>query len=215
MTKTRAGTVLLAIIGAAVVALLVGIALVLRDGISARPEPSLIEATVARRLRHWAIPDEAIARRNPVPLDSRVLADARAHFADHCAQCHANDGSGNTAIGRNLYPRAPDMRLSATQDLTDGEILWIIENGVRFTGMPGWKAPGSEQGSWKLVHFIRHLPRLTPQEKLEMEELNPRSAEEWKESEEEQRFLDGDEGARDGGEHLDGSGRNHHPEEAE
>ena len=209
MTKARACAALLGIVGVGMVAVLAAAAYVLRSGISTRPEPSAIEATVARHLRHLAVPRDAIAESNPVPRDAAALADGRGHFADHCAQCHANDGSGNTAIGRNLYPRAPDMRLSATQELTDGEIFWIIENGVRFTGMPGWKTPGSEEGSWKLVHFIRHLPTLTPQEKLEMEELNPRPAAEWKEREAEQRFLGGEEPPRDGGEQRDGPGRSH------
>ena len=70
------------------------------------------------------------------------------HFADHCATCHANDGSGNTTIGKNLFPPAPDMRLAATQDLTDGELFYIIEEGVRFTGMPAWSSGTPEARSW-------------------------------------------------------------------
>jgi len=167
----------------------VGAAL-LRGGMSARPEPSRLEAAVARHLRHWAVPAEARELRNPVPRSPEVLAGARGHFADHCASCHANDGGGDTTLGRGLYPRAPDMRLPETQALTDGELFYVIENGVRLTGMPAWGQPGRENESWKLVHFIRHLPALTAEEKLEMERLNPRGAEEWKELEEEERFLD-------------------------
>src|SRR5204862_3671862 len=114
---------------------------------------------------------------------------------DHCAICHANDGSGKTEMGRNLYPRAPDMRLAATQELTDGELFYIIGNGVRLTGMPGW-GDGSEESSranWHLVAFIRELPRLTPAEKLEMERLNPRSPREWREMQEDEKFLEGSE----------------------
>jgi mono/diheme cytochrome c family protein len=117
-----------------------------------------------------------------------------AHFADHCAMCHANDGSGETEMGRNLYPRAPDLRAPATQNLTDGELLYIIEQGVRFTGMPAW-GDGSEESrraSWALVHFIRHLPQLSAGEKVEMESLNPKSREESEEEESEERFLQGD-----------------------
>ena len=92
-------------------------------------------------------------------------------------------------MGRNLYPRAPDMRLPATQGLSDGELFYIIENGIRLTGMPAWGTSGSEEESWKLVHLIRKLPRLTPEELFEMEQLNPRSAGEWRELEEEEHFL--------------------------
>jgi len=65
-----------------------------------------------------------------------LIAEAKAHFADHCAICHANNGSGNTEIGRNLYPKAPDMRLPQTLNLTDGELYYTIHNGIRLTGMP-------------------------------------------------------------------------------
>ncbi|MGH9204083.1 MAG: c-type cytochrome, partial [Vicinamibacterales bacterium] len=114
---------------------------------------------------------------NPVAASPEVLASGREHFADHCASCHANDGSGNTEMGRSLYPRAPDMRLARTQGLSDGEIFYIIENGVRLTGMPGWSTgtPEGETSSWHLVHFIRHLPSITAEEIAEMERLNPRS----------------------------------------
>ncbi len=163
-----------------------------RSGLSALPEPSSAEATIARGVRRFAIPGHARARQNPVPLDARVLAEGRAHFADHCASCHANDGSGATEIGRRLYPRAPDMRLPATQQLTDGELFYIIENGIRLTGMPGWGGGGDERGSGELVHFIRHLPKLTREELLEMKRANPKSPDEWRELQEEDEFLGGE-----------------------
>jgi mono/diheme cytochrome c family protein len=167
--------------------------LALRGGISARAEPSATEARLARALRGWAIPSEARDARNPIPPGPPALAAGLSHFADHCASCHANDGSGQTAIGRNLYPRAPDMRRPATQELTDGELFYIIENGVRLTGMPAWGGPGTAEGSWHLVHFIRHLPKLTEEEKARMEALNPKSPDEWRAVEDEEAFLRGEE----------------------
>jgi mono/diheme cytochrome c family protein len=171
-------------------------ALLLHGGISARIEPPALEARLARALRNRAIPSEASAATNPVPSGPPAVAAGLAHFADHCATCHGNDGSGRTALGRSLYPRAPDMRGPATQGLTDGELFYIIENGVRLTGMPAWGGPGSAEGSWQLVHFIRHLPSLTDEEKARMEALNPRSPEEWRALEDEERFLRGEDPAR-------------------
>jgi hypothetical protein len=86
------------------------------------------------------------------------------------------------------------MRLANTQDLTDGELFYIIQNGIRLTGMPSWGSGTArdEQDSWKLVRFIRHLPKLSPEEEREMETLNPRSPEELKEEQEERDFLNGD-----------------------
>lgn len=141
-----------------------------------------------------AIPAVARSLKNPAPNTPEVLAEARAHWADHCAICHANDGSGEALIGKRTYPPAPDMRLPGTQQLTDGELFWIIQNGVRLTAMPAWSGQGShdEEDSWKLVHFIRHLPQLTLEEKREMERLNPKSPEDIKEEQEEEKFLRGD-----------------------
>src|SRR3990172_3346704 len=87
---------------------------VLHHGFSARDRPTVIEAYIARRVRRLAVPASARDAKNPVPLTPEVTVEGRAHFADHCATCHGNDGSGETEIGRNLYPKAPDMRLPGT-----------------------------------------------------------------------------------------------------
>ena len=169
----------------------------LRHGVSARDEPTAVEAFVARRLRHLAVPRAARDARNPVPLAPEVLARGRAHFADHCASCHGNDGRGRTKLGQGLYPKAPDMTLASTQRLSDGEIFFIIENGVRLTGMPAWGVAGTEDDAltWELVHFIRHLPRITREELAEMEELNPKSRKEWQQEEAARKFLEGGDAA--------------------
>ena len=169
--------------------LVAGLVALRRSGLSARPEPGPVEARLARTVRRLAVADSIRRLPNPVPLTPRLLAEARAHFADHCASCHGNDGSGDTPLGRRLYPRAPDMRLPATQGLTDGELFRTIEDGIRLTGMPGWGGEVSPDVSWSLVHFIRHLPRLSPEEILEMERLNPKTPGEWKEMQEDEAFL--------------------------
>ena len=170
------------------------LALQLRErGISARDEPSGLEAAVARQLRSWAIPASLRGARNPVAWSPEALARARGHFADHCASCHGNDGRGGTDVGRSLYPKAPDMTLPASQRLSDGELFAIIENGVRLTGMPAWGRPGPEddQETWELVHFIRRLPQLTADELAEMESLNPRSPKQLEEEAAIRSFLAG------------------------
>ena len=145
-------------------------------GFSARATPPAIESSIATSMLRAAIPEGARARQNPVANTDDVLAQARAHWADHCASCHANDGSGQIPLGQQMYPPAPDMRKEPTQRKTDGELFYIIENGVRLTGMPAWGGNGKhEQDSWKLVRFIRHLPAITPAEIRQMEALNPKS----------------------------------------
>ena len=166
----------------------------LHDGLSARAKPTQIETVIARNARHLAIPANARLTQNPVLASVEDLRDARLHFADHCAICHGNDGAGDTVIGSGLYPKPPDLRLPQTQNLTDGELFWIIENGVRFTGMPAFASGGEHGGtqdSWKLVHFIRHLPHLAAAEGMEMERYNPKGPEDREEEQQESDFLKG------------------------
>jgi mono/diheme cytochrome c family protein len=187
-SKVLLGVAVVAVLGAVVLA-----ASTVRRGFSARDEPSRIEAVLARSMRHWAVPSNVRDVKNPVALTPQVLADGRAHFADHCAGCHGNDGKGG-GMGKQMYPKAPDMTLAATQSLSDGELFSIIENGVRLTGMPGFGSGTAESahGSWALVHFLRHLPRLTAEELAEMQRLNPKSPAEWQQLQEEDAFLAGD-----------------------
>jgi mono/diheme cytochrome c family protein len=188
-----------------VIGLLVAAAInILHDGLSARAKPSALETAIARTARKMASPASARSAKNPVADSSEIQREARLHFADHCAFCHGNDGSGDTMMGHGLYPKPPDLRAAETQNLSDGEIFFIIENGVRLTGMPSFggaenhsNAHGGEPAehgdvdSWKLVHFIRHLPHLTTEERLEMEKYNPKGPEDREEEQEEQEFLNG------------------------
>jgi mono/diheme cytochrome c family protein len=162
-------------------------------GLSARGAPGAVETRLARAARRFAISRMARDQKNPVPESDAAIADGMAHFADHCASCHGNDGSGQTDMGRGLYPKAPDMRLPETQALSDGELFYIIDNGIRFTGMPAFGTGTAEgaESSWHLVQFIRRLPRLTAEELERMESMNPRSPEEIRQEIEEQQFLQG------------------------
>jgi mono/diheme cytochrome c family protein len=174
----------------------------LHDGVSAKAKPTALEVVIARKARHMALPGAARALTNPVAASEENLRDARLHFADHCAICHGNDGSCDTMMGSGLYPKPPDLRLSETQKLSDGELFWIIENGVRFTGMPAFSSPhSSPEDSWKLVHFIRHLPQLTAEERLEMERNNPKSPADRLEEQQENDFLNGTAAAPAGAHH--------------
>ena len=171
-----------------------GLAYVMVTGLSARPRPGAMETRVARAVRALAIPRDVRLTANPVPKSAEAVTDGLNHFADHCASCHGNDGSGQTEMGQGLFPKVPDMRQASTQELTDGELFYIIENGVRFTGMPAWSTgtADGEQASWHLVHFIRALPMLSKEQLEQMEALNPKTAAQWREEEEARRFLQGE-----------------------
>ena len=150
----------------AVAALVYGVA-VIRHGFSATDQPSALERAMARAVRNIGIPRSAKNEKNPLTATADLLAEAREDFANRCANCHGNNGTLASNIGKNLYPKAPDLSAPATQNLTDGEIHYIIKNGVRLTGMPAWSNPHIAQDdtdAWKLVLFVRNIAALTPQE---------------------------------------------------
>jgi len=182
---------------ASVCAVLIGTGMAVLQGsrgFSAREKPGSFEHWIAQRAWISALPPDAKTRVNPIQNSPEILDQGRSHWADHCASCHANDGSGDMPLGKSLYPPAPDMRLEETQKKADGTLFYIIQNGIRLTGMPAWGngSAADEQDSWKLVHFIRHLPQLTPEEKQQMQRLNPKSPDEFREEQEEEKFLNGE-----------------------
>ncbi|MGH7180527.1 MAG: c-type cytochrome [Nitrospiraceae bacterium] len=166
-------------------------------GFSAKMEPHPIEVFLARQIRHLAVPIEQRETPNQVQRTPDMMKESLAHFANHCATCHANDGSGQTPIGKNVYPKAPDLRLAATQSMSDGEIFWVIHNGIRFTAMPAWGGNDLDKDVdiWKLVHFIRHLPQLTPEELHQMKTFNPKSKKDLEEEAAFGQFLQGEDAA--------------------
>jgi mono/diheme cytochrome c family protein len=187
--KTVAWLVMILVLGGA------GVIVYVRStgGLTARRTTSSLEAWIARTARNLTMPSGAKQMQNPVAVSDQVIADGLAHWADHCASCHANNGSGEISMGKGMFPPAPDMRLPATQQLTDGELFFVIENGIPWTGMPAWgSAKHDGTDSWKLVHFIRHLPNLTFEERREMERLNPKGPDQIEEERQQEEFLKGE-----------------------
>ena len=172
------GVAVCVVVLAVVVALSVAGASFLRAGISARRPPGPVESFVARRLRGLAIPTSASEVVNPFAAGAYDDGAAASHWADHCVVCHGVDGSGATKAGRSMYPPAPDMRAPATQGLSDGELYYIIRNGVRFTGMPAWgdDGAGEDLETWQLVRLIRDLPTMAPAQLEAIDRQTPSSA---------------------------------------
>jgi mono/diheme cytochrome c family protein len=165
---------------------------IVRNGFSALDEPGTLEAATAKMMRQVATPSDYKDLKNPQAATPENIHEGMEHFADHCAGCHSNNGSGDTFIGKRLYPRAPDMR-TETQKMTDGEIYYTIENGIRLTGMPAFGTKGNKTStsSWNLVLFIRHLPQLTAAEEAEMKKSNPVNPKEMNEDKADEDFLHG------------------------
>ncbi len=166
MTFLRDAVITLAVL--LVIALVAGIA-TLPNRFVATAAPGRIETAVALRVRNLSIPGDAARARNPIASHPDAWRAGGAHFEDHCAVCHNTDGRGGGEIGPNLNPRAPDLTSARTQHLTDGQLYYIITNGVRWTGMPAFGQEHTPEETWQLVSFIRRLPKLTPDEIEQLE----------------------------------------------
>lgn len=169
----------------------VALELMLENGFSARDEPTFVDTFVARWWRRLAVPEEERNARNPLPTTPEVLARGREHFAVECAACHGSDGRGATRLAEGLYPKPPDLTAAPTQALPDGEIFWVVQNGVRLSGMPafGRDTQESDQLTWEIVRFIRELPRLSPADVAAVEALRSRGVRQVEEELAVRRFL--------------------------
>ena len=146
-----------------------------RRGFSALAKPSAIEEFAATTARKMAVPSAYRQLRNPIAPSTENIRAGMEHFSDHCATCHSNDGGGQTLFGKGLYPKPPDLRAAGTQNKSDGELYYTIDNGVRLSAMPAFSEVHTVAQTWRLVLFIRHLPQITPEELNEMKALNPKS----------------------------------------
>jgi mono/diheme cytochrome c family protein len=143
---------ILGVIGAMLGALL--------QGCTAGKQPSEEETRLANAAKDVTIPLEAGKMKNPLPETDEVVSQGQEVFLGSCAQCHGADARGDTDIGRNMYPPAMNLNSSHVQHWSDAELFWIIQNGVRLTGMPSWKSSVSDNDTWKLARFIHNLPHL-------------------------------------------------------
>jgi mono/diheme cytochrome c family protein len=137
-----------------------------------------MEKVMAQNARKIATPADAKSLKNPRQQQSaEMIAEADEHFVEHCGMCHGVDGRGDTTIGTRLYPKVPDMTQADTQQLSDGELYYIIFNGIRLTGMPAWGSEDKPEAIWDLVSLIRRLPKLSPEELKRLQETASESSE--------------------------------------
>jgi mono/diheme cytochrome c family protein len=132
----------------------------LLQGCAAGKSPSPEVASLANGAKDVTIPLEAGKMKNPLPVTDEVLSQGQEVFLGSCAQCHGADAHGDTNIGRNMNPPAMNLSSPHVQHWSDAELFWIIQNGVRLTGMPSWKSSISANDTWKVARFIHNLPHL-------------------------------------------------------
>ncbi len=131
---------------------------VMQLSISALPEPGPVETALANKVRDWFISRAARSPLPQAPADRSSSVDTgRALFGMGCATCHGQDGRTPGPIGKSMYPRAPDLGAPEVQEMSDAEIFWVIKNGIRLSGMPGFADINSDEQIWQLTYFVRSL----------------------------------------------------------
>jgi predicted CXXCH cytochrome family protein len=132
---------------------------IVSGGMVARQKPMALETSVARWIVRASVPQTVKMTKNPLLADNkRDDAGGRDLYRQKCEICHAYDGGGKTEAGSGLYPPPIDLRVPEVTNATDGELFYFIQNGIRNTAMPGWQMP--DQNIWRLVLFIRNLPKV-------------------------------------------------------
>lgn len=129
---------------------------------------------VAASSGHWKVTDWFLhwVMRNSVKTYSAVqtpervrddsgLVSAAGHFRQACASCHGAPGHRPNPVMQKATPPAPDLAVNATQ-WTDRQLYWILEHGVKYSGMPAWGAAGRPDEVRRMVAFVRRLPTMTP-----------------------------------------------------
>lgn len=135
----------------------------LASGCTAHKQPWSVETALANAAKDVVIPMEAQKLSNPLPSTPETADAGKQIYTQSCAVCHGADGRGHTDLGRDMYPPAMDLNSPHVQHWKDADLFWIVQNGVRLTGMPSWKSVLSEQDTWKVVTFMRSLPQSNAQ----------------------------------------------------
>ena len=132
---------------------------------SASTPPGRLEERLATFALNRSIERHASKVANPLARSPAAVAAGLALFRNHCVACHGAPGVDPTEGGASLNPPAPGLTLARVQARSDGELRWIVSNGIRMTGMPAFGASRSDEDVWQLVAALRRLPQLSPEER--------------------------------------------------
>jgi mono/diheme cytochrome c family protein len=126
-------------------------------GCKATPPGKLETATITFAKHHVFIGN--IKQRNPLPMSPETVADGKEAFEHYCVACHGMDGQ-NTGIPfvDQISPPIPSLASPDVQSYSDGQLKWILDNGIWPSGMPGSKGTLSDDELWSIVVYLRHLP---------------------------------------------------------
>jgi len=126
-------------------------------GISALDEPGRTETSLATKAKTWIVGRSARSVPPGPPYTEASAAIGGMQFRGECASCHGLEGRQPTDIGRWMYPRTLDLGSREVQEWSDAELFWIIKNGIRLSGMPGFGKIHNDEQIWHLAHYVRSL----------------------------------------------------------
>lgn len=136
---------------------------------AATTAPSNVETAFAKfavgRSMAWRVPNAT----NPYAGDPQAIESGSHHYADTCLGCHGAPGVSPKEFTMGLNPPSPKLSESLSTR-SDAELFWIVKNGIRMTGMPALGPTHSDDDIWRIVSFVRSLPQLTDEQKMQFEE---------------------------------------------
>jgi thiosulfate dehydrogenase len=135
--------------------------------------PSKIESTLAGRAMDASVARSAPKVANPVAADETNLVAGARLYRDHCALCHGDPAQPKSPLSDSLNPPPPQF-VNDMADMPENQNFYILEHGIRWTAMPGWKNVLSEQQIWQMVTFLSHMHDLPPAAKQVFAETAPR-----------------------------------------
>jgi mono/diheme cytochrome c family protein len=96
---------------------------------------------------------------NPLRESPNTLASGKEAFSHYCVACHGLDGQ-NTGVpfAAHMSPPVPSLKSASVQSYSDGQLKWIVENGISPSGMPASKGILTDKEIWSIVIYLRHLP---------------------------------------------------------
>jgi mono/diheme cytochrome c family protein len=152
MIEVSAGSALKCSIGMATIAAALALALS-----CSATKPGSLETLLAQEAKKATLSGKDL--KNPLPDTPETAQSGGGHFQHHCQICHGLDGhNSGVPFAEKMSPQVADLGQKNVQEYTDGQLKMIIENGIRFTGMPGWKGILDDNEMWAIVRYIRHLP---------------------------------------------------------
>ena len=139
-------------------AVLIAIALT-QFNLSAQQEPGPVETAISNRAKRFFIRRASRHGIPSRPVDLKAsIENGATYYGLECSICHADDGRAQREPGRWEYPRAADLTSKRVQSYSDEELFWIIQNGIRNTGMPSFGKVEPPDHIWDLVNYLRTLP---------------------------------------------------------